>query len=181
MENTAETDALWMEGIKKDSYISYNNLFVRYYQPLCQFVYGVTASRPDAEDIVQELFLHLWHHRKNIEITGSVSGYLYKMAKNRTLNHIRKETSYKMLLERLETTPYDEEEHPMEAYEFRTALYDCMNRLPARSREILLLDRMKGLKQKEIAERLSISLKTVKNQIWMSLQKLKLCLEHKGI
>jgi RNA polymerase sigma-70 factor (ECF subfamily) len=181
MENTTETDALWMEDIRKDSYISYNKLFARYYQPLCQFVYSIAASRPDAEDIVQELFLHLWRRRKNIEITGSVSSYLYKMAKNRTLNHIRKEASYKMLLERLETTPYDEDEHPMEACEFRTALYDCMNRLPARSREILLLDRMKGLKQKEIAERLSISLKTVKNQIWTSLQKLKLCLEHKDI
>jgi RNA polymerase sigma-70 factor (ECF subfamily) len=180
MENTAETDALLMEGIRKDSYISYNKLFVRYYQLLCQFVYGLIASRPDTEDIVQELFLYLWHHRKNIEITGSVSGYLYKMAKNRTLNHIRRETSYKMLLERLETTPYYEEEQPLEAYEFRTALRDCMNRLPARCKEILLLDRLKGLKQKEIAERLNISLKTVKNQIWMSLQKLKHCLEHKG-
>ncbi|MDR1102815.1 MAG: RNA polymerase sigma-70 factor [Tannerella sp.] len=181
MENTAETDALLMEGVRKDNYISYNQLFVRYYQPLCRFVYGFIADRPDTEDIVQELFLHLWHRRKSIEITGSVSGYLYKMARNMTLNHIRRETGYKMLLERMETAPLYEEEHPMEAHEFRMALRDCLNRLSARSREILLLDRMKGLRQKEIAEKLNIAVKTVKNQIWMSLQKLKLCLENKGI
>ncbi|MDR1676329.1 MAG: RNA polymerase sigma-70 factor [Tannerella sp.] len=182
MENTVETDALLMDGIRNDSYISYNKLFERYYQLLCQFVYGIIASRPDAEDIVQELFLHLWHHRRNIEITGSVSGYLYRMAKNGTLNHIRRETGYKMLLEQMEeASPLYEEEHPMEAHEFGIALRDCMNRLSARSREILLLDRMEGLKQKEIAKRLSVSLKTVKNQIWISLQKLKLCLERKGV
>jgi DNA-binding NarL/FixJ family response regulator len=61
------------------------------------------------------------------------------------------------------------------------ALYDCINRLPARSREILLLDRIKGLKQKEIAEKLNISLQTVKNGIWMSLQKLRRRLELKGV
>jgi RNA polymerase sigma-70 factor (ECF subfamily) len=181
MENAAEADALLMEGVREDNYISYNRLFVCYYQPLCRFVYGFVASRPDAEDIVQELFLHLWRRRKSIEITGSVSGYLYKMARNMTLNHIRRETGYKMLLERMETAPHYEEVSPMEAHEFRMALHDCMNRLPARSRKILLLDRLKGLKQKEIAEKLNIAVKTVKNQIWMSLQKLKLCLNNKGV
>jgi len=46
---------------------------------------------------------------------------------------------------------------------------------------VLLLHRVKGLKQKEISEKLSISVKTIKNQIWMSLQKLKECLEMKEV
>ena len=61
------------------------------------------------------------------------------------------------------------------------ALYDCIDHLPDRSREVLLLHRVKGLKQKEISEKLSISVKTIKNQIWMSLQKLKECLEMKEV
>jgi RNA polymerase sigma-70 factor (ECF subfamily) len=181
VENTNESDSRLMDGIMKDNYISYNQLFVRYYQSLCQYVHGIIANRSDTEDIVQELFLHLWHHRKKIVITGNVSGYLYKMAKHMTLNHIRKAVNYKMLLEGMEAAPLYEEDHPMETGEFRSALNDCINRLPARSKEILLLDRVEGLKQKEIAGKLNISLQTVKNQIWMSLQKLRLCLENKEV
>ncbi|MDR1603055.1 MAG: RNA polymerase sigma-70 factor [Tannerella sp.] len=176
-----EIDTSLMAGIKNDDYTCYNQLFVRYYQPLCQFVRGLAVSRDDTEDIVQELFLHLWSHRRKIEISGRVSSYLYRMAKNMTLNHIRKETGYRMLLERMEASPPYEEDLTMETREFRSALHECMNRLPARSKQILLLDRINGLKQKDIAEKLHISIQTVKNQIWISLQKLRRCLELKGV
>ena len=73
------------------------------------------------------------------------------------------------------------EDNQLETEEFRIALYDCIDHLPGRSREVLLLHRVKGLKQKEISEKLSISVKTIKNQIWMSLQKLKECLEMKEV
>jgi RNA polymerase sigma-70 factor (ECF subfamily) len=173
-------DSQLTDDIRNDDYISFNKLYASYYRPLCQFVYGLITNLDDTEDIVQELFLHLWYNRKKIEITGNTSSYLYKMAKNMTLNHIRKENNYKMRLEK-QDIPLYEEDHSLEADETRVALYDCMNRLPARSREILLLDRIKGLKQKEIAEKLSISVKTVKNQIWMSLKMLKTCLERKDV
>jgi RNA polymerase sigma-70 factor (ECF subfamily) len=181
MNKPDDIDNLLMDGIRRDDYISYNRLFACYYHPLCQFVHGFVSNRNDTEDIVQELFLYLWNNRKKILITDNVSAYLYKMAKNMTLNHIRKETNYKAVLEKQEKEPLYVEEDTLETDEFRKALYDCMNRLPARSKEILLMHRIKGFKQKEIAEKLSISLKTVKNQIWMSLQKLKGCLEHKGV
>jgi RNA polymerase sigma-70 factor (ECF subfamily) len=179
--NLDENDSALIYGIGNDDYTCYNQLFVRYYQPLCQFVYGLAANRDDAEDIVQELFLYLWSHRKKMEITGQVSSYLYRMAKNMTLNHIRKETGYRMLLERMEASPFYEEEHALETREFRAALHECMNSLPVRSRQILLLDRISGLKQKDIAEKLHISIQTVKNQIWTSLRKLKRCLELKEV
>jgi RNA polymerase sigma-70 factor (ECF subfamily) len=140
-----------------------------------------TKNREDAEDIVQELFLHLWQQRAKIEITENVSAYLYRMAKNGTLNHIRKETNYRMFIESMDETPLYEENRELEIREFRNALHDCINSLPARSKEILLLDRKKGLKQAEIAVKLNISAKTVRNQIWNSLQRLKTCLERKGV
>jgi RNA polymerase sigma-70 factor (ECF subfamily) len=181
VKESNETDEQLIDGIKRDDYVSYSRLFVRYYQSLCRFVYGMTASRHDTEDIVQDVFLYLWNDRKRIHIHENVSGYLYKMAKNRTLNHIRQEINYKTLLENQERKPYEVEEDAAEADEYRMALYDCIDRLSTRCREILLMHRIKGFKQKEIAEQLNISLKTVKNQIWISLQKLKTCIEHKGI
>ena len=179
--NASITDEKLIAAIGNDDYTSYNRLFVRYYSRLCCYVYRLLGEKEDAEDVVQELFLTLWNNRKKIAIVENVSGYLYKMARNLALNHIRTQTNYKTVLEnREEQLPYYEE-NPLETEEFRMALYDCINLLPGRCKEVLLLHRVKGLKQKEIADQLSISVKTIKNQIWTSLQRLKKCLEVKGI
>lgn len=181
MQNTSVTDEILIAGIGKDDYTSYNKLFVRYYSRLCYYVYRMLMDKEDAEDVVQELFLTLWNNRKKIEINENVSGYLYRMAKNMALNHIRSETNYRSVLENREEPLSYYEENQLESEEFRIALNDCINHLPDRCKEVLLLHRVKGLKQKEIADQLSISVKTIKNQIHSSLQRLKKCLELKGV
>ena len=179
--NTSITDEKLIVAIGNDDYTSYNKLFVRYYSRLCCYVYRLLGEKEDAEDVVQDLFLTLWNNRKKIAIGENVSGYLYKMARNLALNHIRTRTNYKTVLENWEEQLFYYEENPLETEEFRMALYNCINLLPGRCKEVLLLHRVKGLKQKEIADQLSISVKTIKNQIWVSLQRLKKCLEVKGI
>nr|WP_304247401.1 RNA polymerase sigma-70 factor [Parabacteroides gordonii] len=179
--NASVTDEKLIAAIGNDDYTSYNRLFVRYYSRLCCYVYRLLGEKEDAEDVVQELFLTLWNNRKKIAIVENVSGYLYKMARNLALNHIRTQTNYKTILDNQEEQLPYYEENSLETEEFRMALYDCINLLPGRCKEVLLLHRVKGLKQKEIADQLSISVKTIKNQIWTSLQRLKKCLEVKGI
>ncbi|MDR0574150.1 MAG: RNA polymerase sigma-70 factor [Tannerella sp.] len=175
------TDETLMAAIKKDDYASYNRLFERYYGRLCQYVYGWLENREDSEDIIQDLFLILWSGRKKMEVNENVSGYLFKMAKNMSLNHIRAAKNYRILLEKQSNAPDYYEEDLLESDEFRIALYDCIERLSERSREVFILHRVKGLKQKDISEKLSISVKTIKNQLWTSLQKLRKCLEIKGL
>lgn len=177
MSNIA--DERLMEAIRKSDYISYNKLFERYYGCLCQYVYSLLMDKSDAEDVVQELFLNIWKNRERIEIKENVSGYLYRMAKHLTLNHLRSKVYFNNLSETQDMLSY--EDNRVESEEFRIALYGCINHLPDRSKEVLLLHRIKGLRQKEISEKLGISVKTIKNQIWTSLQKLKKCLELKGI
>lgn len=171
------TDEKLIENIRRSDYLSYNELFMRYYGRLCQYVYGILQDKEDAEDIVQELFLNLWENKEKIDVRENASAYIYKTARNLSLNHIRSSTNYRNLLGKQECDNGYYEENPMELKEFRTTLYDCINKLPSRSKEILLLHRVNGLKQKEIAEKLNITVKTIKNQIWISLQKLKMCLE----
>lgn len=181
MLETNITDEVLMTAIRNNDYVSYNKLFNRYYGSLCQYVYSILQDKDDTEDTVQEVFLNLWYHREKINIKENVSGYLYQMAKNRSLNYIRSKSHLKPLSDNEEQLTLSYEETPLETEEFRIALYDCINHLPSRSRQVLILHRIKGLKQKEISEKLDISVKTIKNQIWTSLQKLKRCLEIKGI
>lgn len=175
------TDEKLITAVREDDYISYNKLFERYYGRLCQYVYSILMDKEDTEDVVQELFLTLWRNRKKIEIGENVSGYLYRMAKNMSLNHIRAKANYKALLENQERILSYYEQSSPETDEFRIALFDCIDRLPDRSREVLLLHRVEGLKQKEISEKLCISVKTIKNQIWTSMQKLRKCIELKKV
>ena len=181
MWNDSVKDKALLAAIRNDDYAAYHKLFVRYYNRLCCYVYHVLENKEDAEDVVQELFLTLWSNRSKIVTGENVSGYLYKMAKNQALNHIRKQTNYKTTLENREKQLSYYEENALETEEFRMILYGCINQLPDRCKEVLLLHRVKGMKQKEIADMLSISVKTIKNQIWASLQRLKRCLETKGL
>ncbi len=174
------TDDKLIFAIRENDYISYNKLFVRYHGKLCQYVYSLVVNKEEAQDIVQELFLNLWKHRKRIYIAeGSASGYLYKMAKNLSLNHLRSKKNYQNFLEKYGKTELQNEDDLSENEAFSIALYDCIDKLPQRCKDILILHRFKGLKQKEIAKNLGISVQTVKNQIWSTLRKLKNCLESK--
>ena len=177
MSNT--TDERLIEAIRRNDYVSYNKLFERYYGRLCQYVYSLLMDKSDTEDIVQELFLNIWKNRERIEIKENVGGYLYKMAKHLALNHLRSGVYFNNLSETQDQLSYADGR--VESEEFRIALYSCIDHLPGRCKEVLLLHRIKGLKQKEISEKLDVSIKTIKNQIWISLQKLRRCLELKGI
>ncbi|MCC8142713.1 MAG: RNA polymerase sigma-70 factor [Tannerellaceae bacterium] len=181
MKSDSNLDLKLINEIKKDDYVSYNKLFTRYYNPLCYYVYQMIKEKSDAEDIVQELFLNLWANHRKLDIHTAVSFYLYKTARNLTLNYVRDHQKYYAVLEQIEQSPIVHDDHSLELQEFRHALNDCINRLPARSKEILLLHRIKGLKQKEISEKLDISVKTIKNQIWNALRNLRNCLSAKEI
>lgn len=170
-----------MQAIARGDYMSYNQLFRCYYQPLCQYVYTLLADKDDAEDVVQELFLKLWKDCGKIVITESTPSYLYRMAKNMSLNFKRSKINMESLNENPDLVSLTYEENSLETDEFRIALIDCMNRLPKRSKEVLMASRVRGLKQQEIADTFSISVKTIKNMLWISLRKLKECLAEKQV
>ena len=172
-------DEILIAGIKRNDYSSYNQLFLRYYSRLCAFVFGITQSSSASEDVVQELFIRLWINRAKLEINENISGYLYRSSKNAALNHLRSEKSRQKSVQNMPVQESQTDDNLMEQVEFSVALYQCIEQLPERSREVFKMSRIDGFKQQEISEQLGISVKTIKNQIWKSLQYLKSCLELK--
>ena len=174
------TDEILIAGIKKNDYTSYNQLFVRYYSRLCTFVFRIVQNETASEDVVQELFIRLWIQREKLDIKDSISGYLYRASKNAALNFLRSEHNRLKNLQNIPASEWITDESYIEQVELTAVLHQCIGQLPARSREVFLLSRFDGLKQKEIAGKLDISVKTIKNQIWKSLLYLKSCLELKS-
>ena len=173
------TDDILVAGIKRNDYQSYNQLFLRYYSRLCTFVFGITQSSSASEDVVQELFIRLWINRAKLDINESVSGYLYHSSKNAALNYLRAEKSRQKSVQNIPIQEFQTDDNLIEQVEFSAALYQCIEQLPERSREVFKMSRIDGFKQQEISDQLGISVKTIKNQIWKSLQYLKACLELK--
>lgn len=172
-------DDVLIAGIKNNDYASYNQLFIRYYSRLCAFVSGIIQQNSASEDVVQELFIRLWIHRQKLEIHENISGYLYRSSKNAALNHLRSENNRKRKLQNFPVATWNTDENLIEELEFSVALHHCIEQLPERSKEVFMKCRFEGLKQKEVSNQLGISVKTIKNQIWKSMQYLKSCMELK--
>lgn len=164
-------------SIRQGDYGSFNRLFFNYYGRLCTYVTEITKDNSVSEDIVQELFIKLWTNRENIEVRENITGYLFKSSRNAALNYLRCEKSKKNAIEKIPFDIPQLEDDDLEHDKILSALEKCINQLPARSKEVFLLHRFEGLKQKEISEKLNISVKTIKNQIWKSMQFLKSCVE----
>lgn len=173
------SDEILISGIKTDDYSSFNQLFARYYSKLCAYVFGITNSHTASEEVIQELFIRLWIHRQNLDIKENISGYLYRSAKNATLNYLRAEQNRRKSTEKIPVPELSNDEFMVEQTEFGALLLQCIDQLPVRSKEVFLKSRFEGLKQKDIAKEQGTSVKTVKNQLWKSLQYLKKCLESK--
>lgn len=173
------TDEILVASIKADDYASYNQLFVRYYSRLCAFVFQIIKNESAAEDVVQEFFIRLWTNRHKLEINGSIPGYLYRSSKNAALNYLRAEAARIKTMQNIPFQEWQSDENQIEQIEFSAALYECIGQLPERSREVFKMSRFDEMKQQEIADLLGTSVKTIKNQIWKSLQYLKACLEVK--
>lgn len=171
------TDEILITGIKRDDYSSYNQLFMRYYSRLCAFVFKLTQNYSASEDVVQELFIRIWIQRGKLEINENIPGYLFRASKNSALNYLRAEKSRQKSIHNIPIQEWRNEENLIEQIEFSAALNRCIGQLPERSRDVFMKSRFDGLKQQEISDQLGISVKTIKNQIWKSLQFLKACLE----
>ena len=128
-----------------------------------------------AEDIVQEVFIRFWQLRKNLKITDSVPGYLCKAVDHRCHNYLehlkvkhRYEESQKWE-EVMEEVSEDEEELNI----MRERLKMFVDSLPEKCREIFILACIEGLKYKQVAEKLDVSVNTVKTQLKSAYSKLR--------
>lgn len=159
------------QGNKK----SFETLFMAYYTPLCSFSRKYVKDTDDCEEIVQGFFLKLWDKRQELEINLSVKNYLFSSIRNRCLNYlkhekIKQEYHAEMMSNtesRIDYANFIMEVNLVEKIDKSIAA------LPERRREIFMLSREQGLKYREIAEKLGISIKTVETQMGQALKELR--------
>jgi RNA polymerase sigma-70 factor (family 1) len=159
-----------------DDQQAYRELYTSLYGYLFGFAKTIVQSRESAEEIVSDVFIKVWERRKDLEKIENLKIYLYVATRNIAFNYLVKQ-------KRNSTNPIDEVDG-----EFTSIYFDpeqllitadmlalirkAIDQLPAKCKIIFKLAKEDGLKYREIAEVLNISIKTVENQLAIALYKI---------
>jgi RNA polymerase sigma-70 factor (ECF subfamily) len=151
-------------------------LFLQYSSKLFYFVNKYLNVKEESEEIVQDVFLNLWKHKKEIRSEEAFKSYLYKIALNNIRNYFNKkqvqEKHKQLIAQEYLIEGYSDPDEP--DYESVIKRVDqLIEQLPEKRKEIFLLSRKEGLDISEIAQYLGISESTVKNQISSAIAFLK--------
>jgi RNA polymerase sigma-70 factor (ECF subfamily) len=173
--NDAELRVL-ASRIKASDPQAFEWVFNLYHETIFRFLLFKTKDYGAAEDLLQDAFLKLWKTRASLNEDHSIKNYLYTIADNLALNHIRH--SKVVTRHQAEAAPklFSEIANPqflLEEKEWNERLSKALEALPDQTRVIFLMSRMEDLTYEEIGERLSLSKKTVEGNIVKALKQLR--------
>jgi RNA polymerase sigma-70 factor (family 1) len=159
--------------------IGFEYVFKKYYARLCYFAYRLVGDRDAAEDIVQEIFMKFWDRREGFGNEPSVKTFLYLTVRNASLNFLRHAAVEQRYLD--DALPLDSEPDKgldqLIHAEVLAEIHRSICELPAACRQVVELAYFEGLKNNKIAERLGISVNTVKTQKQRALGHLRIRLD----
>lgn len=164
-----------LAALKQDSKEAFSLLFQTYYADLVLFSGNFVKDKHSCEDIVQSIFLKLWHDRRTIQIETSIKSYLLKAVRNSCLDEYRHieivrkyETEYKSSV----LDNYDTDNYILYSDLF-AHLTRALDKIPPLYKEAFVLNRFEGLKYREIAEKLDVSERTVEVRMSKTLDLLR--------
>ena len=170
-------DGEWVARIRQGDHAAFEALVRHYSDHLCAFVYNMTRDVEVTKELVQDLFLWVWRHRREWQVRGALTAYLYRSARNRAVSHLRHaglERRWRDEMARAGDSPFTQIERVCSddranAAELSAAVARAVESLPTRCREVFTLNRAHHLSYREIAETLGISVKTVEAQMARAL------------
>jgi len=162
--------------IRKGDKREFESLFRSSYVSLVKYARTLIKDQDTAEEIVQDLFVRLWQEKEKIKIESSLSGYLFRSVHNRCLHYIGHRKVVERHADEMSARTPDATEDPSEILHYKdlqTRIERILERLPERCSTIFCMSRFEGLKYSEIAEKLSVSVKTVEASMGRALKEFR--------
>ena len=138
-------------------------LWQDYHDRLLGFIRGRVESREIAEDILQDVFIKIQKSLSSLQDNERMESWIYQIVRNAVVDHYRSRKAFEELPQSL-TAPEPEQE-AQARYEISTCLKPMIETLPALYRDALRLTEIEGLKQKQVAETLGLSLSGAKSRV----------------
>lgn len=151
----------------------FESLYEKHASQLHALAVKTTKSFHLSQDIIQDVFLTLWSHRAELQNIKNIDAWLYTVTENKLIDFLRKTAADNRLRETLwkkSQSILNETEELMDEKECRRSIHQAIKSLPPQRQLIFRLNRDAGMNYKEIADALSISRHTVKNQLSSALQ-----------
>lgn len=165
-----------IRGIRQGDIKQFETLFRSSYASLVKYARTIIKDQDSAEEIVQDLFFRIWQDKEKIKIESSLNGYLFRSVHNRCLHYIE----HLKVIERHEHEMSFGNEYGSESpadiiqyKELQAKIARTIEKLPERCGQIFCMNRFEGLKYSEIAEKLSVSIKTVEANMGRALKEFR--------
>ena len=169
-----------INSIKQGDIAAFETLYKKYYIFLCLIAEHIVRNPSDAEEIVTDVFVKIWNIREKINITSSIKAYLVKAVHNTSINFLERNKINNKLTDSLNNSDYKilawDSDYPLgQLYEkeIMNILEHGISALPDACQQIFILSRNENMKYIEIADKLGISINTVKTQMKIALARLR--------
>lgn len=175
MQPDQYTDHELLLSLAKGHHTAFREIYLRYWDKLFYLAAKKLQDLPEAESIVQDVFVDLWQRRAQLDIRESLEGYLVVAVKYRVLNFLARQDRarlYEQYAEQQLAAAHLSTEEWLRFEDLKDWLDKMVNRLPEKCRIAYRL-REKGLSQKEIARQMQVSEKTVETHISRALKVLR--------
>ncbi|MGV8137101.1 MAG: RNA polymerase sigma factor [Mangrovibacterium sp.] len=163
--------------LKNGDMSAFDIIYKKYSRRLYGFVFRYVKQEADTEEIVQEVFMKIWQSRDKINIYSSFESFLFTVAHNATVNLLKKRATEQKYVDHVKSLQHIDETYELtyeiHYKELKQKFQDLLRELSPRQKEIFQLSREEGLSHKEIAEKLGISVYTVKNHLVTAFSFLK--------
>lgn len=173
---TLQNEHFLIADLKKGSKEAFDEIYRLYAGRLLAYCTQYTKCREDAEEIVQDVFVALWNSRQTIRQEETLRSLLFTISKHRVINAYRSTLNspvYEDYVDYQNELPAGEDYRRLEYEQYVRIVKDAIRRLPSTQQRVITLSRFSQLSNKEIAEHLSLSEQTVKNQLSIGLKTLR--------
>ncbi len=170
MDKNAYHKKLIEQIIKVNNKKAFDEFYDLFYNRLVQFAVNFSGNQDNAEDIVSDLFVNILQNKELFLKIFNVESYLFYCVRNECIRQSKKinqriESDLFLYLPSQDLNPLNE----LEFNELYSEIERAINDLPPKRKEIFKLIREEGLKYKEVAKRLGVSVKTLENQMTHAL------------
>lgn len=169
-----DTDVIWR--IRQGDVKQFESLFRSSYVSLVKYARSILKDQDTAEEIVQDLFYTIWKDKEKINIESSLNGYLFRSVHNKCLHLLQHKKIIERHAEEMTYRQPEIQENPSDILhykELQAKVARILEKLPERCGKIFYMSRFEGLKYNEIAEKLSVSVKTVESNMGRALKEFR--------
>lgn len=162
----------------------FERLFRAYYKRLCVYAENIMRDAFDAEDIVSNMFVRLWEKREQLQIHTTIESYIISAIRHDALNYLKHaevEERYRAKVACQQThitllNPAEDGHTPLSDMlekELNEQIENALQTLPPQCRAVFTLHKIEGLSYQEVADRLNVSINTVRTQLMRAMKKMR--------